>query len=88
MGRLSPYEGALSEAGQAELQAQRGLIAHLKRHGPPPDRSPPPEFLARIAEAMNRRGDKPVPPDRRRKVGRNETCPCGSGKKYKKCCGA
>jgi preprotein translocase subunit SecA len=22
------------------------------------------------------------------KVGRNETCPCGSGKKYKKCCGA
>jgi len=22
------------------------------------------------------------------KVGRNQTCPCGSGKKYKKCCGA
>lgn len=22
------------------------------------------------------------------KVGRNETCPCGSGKKFKKCCGA
>ena len=21
------------------------------------------------------------------KVGRNERCPCGSGKKYKKCCG-
>lgn len=21
------------------------------------------------------------------KIGRNETCPCGSGKKYKKCCG-
>ena len=21
------------------------------------------------------------------KVGRNDTCPCGSGKKYKKCCG-
>ncbi len=21
------------------------------------------------------------------KVGRNEPCPCGSGKKYKKCCG-
>ena len=20
------------------------------------------------------------------KIGRNETCPCGSGKKYKKCC--
>lgn len=23
-----------------------------------------------------------------RKVGRNDPCPCGSGKKYKKCCGA
>ncbi len=23
----------------------------------------------------------------RRKVGRNEPCPCGSGKKHKKCCG-
>ena len=22
-----------------------------------------------------------------RKIGRNETCPCGSGKKYKHCCG-
>jgi SWIM/SEC-C metal-binding protein len=22
-----------------------------------------------------------------KKVGRNEACPCGSGKKYKKCCG-
>ena len=21
------------------------------------------------------------------KVGRNDSCPCGSGKKYKKCCG-
>jgi uncharacterized protein len=25
---------------------------------------------------------------RRPKVGRNEPCPCGSGKKFKKCCGA
>jgi SEC-C motif-containing protein len=22
------------------------------------------------------------------KAGRNDPCPCGSGKKYKKCCGA
>ena len=22
-----------------------------------------------------------------KKIGRNELCPCGSGKKYKKCCG-
>lgn len=30
-----------------------------------------------------------VPPEPRRvdKIGRNDPCPCGSGKKYKKCCG-
>ena len=28
------------------------------------------------------------PPVRKeKKIGRNEPCPCGSGKKYKKCCG-
>lgn len=26
-------------------------------------------------------------PSKKTKVGRNEPCPCGSGKKYKKCCG-
>jgi preprotein translocase subunit SecA len=33
--------------------------------------------------------EKQAPPVKRetRKVGRNEPCPCGSGKKYKKCCG-
>ncbi|HCS11656.1 MAG TPA: hypothetical protein DIV40_09390 [Clostridiales bacterium] len=25
---------------------------------------------------------------KKEKIGRNEPCPCGSGKKYKKCCGA
>lgn len=25
---------------------------------------------------------------RTHKVGRNDPCPCGSGKKHKKCCGA
>jgi len=27
-------------------------------------------------------------PAMKAKVGRNDPCPCGSGKKYKKCCGA
>jgi uncharacterized protein len=27
-------------------------------------------------------------PERPAKIGRNEPCPCGSGKKYKRCCGA
>jgi preprotein translocase subunit SecA len=34
-------------------------------------------------------GEEPAAPKRRegKKVGRNDPCPCGSGKKYKKCCG-
>jgi SEC-C motif-containing protein len=36
-------------------------------------------------------GDLPKPRTQRHetpKVGRNDPCPCGSGRKYKKCCGA
>lgn len=29
-----------------------------------------------------------IEPRRVEKIGRNDPCPCGSGKKYKKCCGA
>lgn len=29
---------------------------------------------------------KQMPIRNEKKVGRNEPCPCGSGKKYKKCC--
>lgn len=38
--------------------------------------------LARIRQAAKR----PEPLPRQSKVGRNEPCPCGSGKKYKRCC--
>ena len=30
---------------------------------------------------------KPVVKAKSEKIGRNDPCPCGSGKKYKKCCG-
>jgi tetratricopeptide (TPR) repeat protein len=29
---------------------------------------------------------RPAAPAKRLKIGRNDPCPCGSGKKYKKCC--
>jgi preprotein translocase subunit SecA len=41
---------------------------------------------ARMAGATN--GNRPQQVVRgAAKVGRNDPCPCGSGKKYKKCCG-
>jgi preprotein translocase subunit SecA len=45
----------------------------------------------KVVEPVNAsHGDQPKKPVSRSsdKVGRNEPCPCGSGKKYKKCCGA
>ena len=35
----------------------------------------------------SRKVKEPLPPRALRKVGRNDPCPCGSGKKYKNCCG-
>jgi len=42
------------------------------------------------AKAAAHGSEGPKEPFRRagRRIGRNEPCPCGSGKKYKKCCGA
>jgi len=43
----------------------------------------------RLASAQTNRGEEVERKPRRvgEKVGRNDPCPCGSGKKYKKCCG-
>ena len=44
----------------------------------------------KVAEPVNEsHGDEPKKPaTNNNRVGRNDLCPCGSGKKYKKCCGA
>ncbi len=39
------------------------------------------------APAAKKAVSKPMPLRKEIKVGRNDPCPCGSGKKYKKCCG-
>jgi preprotein translocase subunit SecA len=41
-----------------------------------------------IQRASRERSQKQQPLRVEQKVGRNDPCPCGSGKKYKKCCGA
>jgi len=42
-----------------------------------------PEDITYLARLLN----TPKPKIAEKKVGRNEPCPCGSGKKYKNCCG-
>ena len=61
-------------------------------------KEPPPqvlqkEFLEPVAKNIAYSGgDRALMPQRaagdQKSVGRNDPCPCGSGKKYKKCCGA
>lgn len=83
--RLAPYEAGLSPAGKGELQAQRRLIASLRRSGPPPQRKvviPPP-----VKELIAARNGQAAPPQSWTKIGRNERCPCQSGRKYKYCHG-
>jgi len=63
--------GELSAAEKRKSQRLRAQIPSLSA----PDRPPQPTAEARPA------------PVRVTKIGRNEPCPCGSGKKYKKCCG-
>ncbi len=49
-----------------------------------------PSYVAECDVEESQLGEYMLPPFRRTepKVGRNESCPCGSGKKFKKCCGA
>ncbi len=44
------------------------------------------EMVSEAAQAMEKQ-PKPKPVRSGPKVGRNDPCPCNSGKKYKKCCG-
>ena len=46
------------------------------------------ESQLRFVGAGDAAADRPQPVRAAKKVGRNEPCPCGSGKKYKKCHGA
>ena len=45
------------------------------------------EQVAKPVETPSEDGAKPKVLKRNAKVGRNDPCPCGSGKKYKNCCG-
>ncbi|MBQ1389970.1 MAG: preprotein translocase subunit SecA [Clostridia bacterium] len=45
------------------------------------------EQLAKPTWVSSNSSEAPQPKKVTKKVGRNDPCPCGSGKKYKKCCG-
>jgi hypothetical protein len=68
------------------------LIRFIARHIPPPYRRHGP---GQDAQAIDHRAghfgksypEELIIPERMPKIGRNVACSCGSGKKYKRCCG-
>ncbi|MBI5083521.1 MAG: SEC-C domain-containing protein [Acidobacteria bacterium] len=75
---IADKAGGLSESEEDSLAV--ALDRRLERAGYEPVYFPPED---------HQHGEAAAPaPVRSEKVGRNEPCPCGSGKKYKKCCGA
>ena len=72
------FELFLDMLGQAKLDTVRKLYAIQPAKGELTFNEPV-MFLNRGDELLSRQKDK--------KIGRNDPCPCGSGKKYKRCCG-
>jgi len=76
----------LQDAQRPRLFMIRGGLEAPRTPPPPPVSSSPHPDMADMAM----RAEAPAPVTVRRegkKVGRNDPCPCGSGLKYKKCCG-
>jgi len=74
------------EIAEYLFKIQAGKIEETDRK---PDRHRP-RYIEHRGSGLTGSDDaKPAPVRREgRKIGRNEPCPCGSGKKYKRCCGA
>ncbi len=63
-------------------------IYHLQVQQPAPQPRPRPRFFGGDGRGDGTNGASRQPVRAGAKVGRNEPCPCGSGRKYKKCHGA
>ena len=74
---LQAFENLLRSLPQSLIQADVPGLSRPQQAAPPPARDAEPE-APKIELPIKRE----LP-----KVGRNEPCPCGSGKKFKNCCG-
>ncbi len=60
------------------------MVSYIFRLQLPPRQTAAERAQAAAAKNPQRGANEPV----QKHIGRNDPCPCGSGKKYKKCCGA
>ena len=66
----------------------RQLLAQRPKEAPVERRAVATNLTAGFEGSPQKKEIRSQTPVRSQKVGRNDPCPCGSGKKYKKCCGA
>ena len=84
------FESFLRNLPQRTVHAEAGAFGGAAGSAPgaaakadPRDGQRASDMVAAATEAVARAKPVRVVP----KVGRNDPCPCGSGKKYKQCCG-
>ena len=76
---------------QVSITGQEFAEGAEQRHVPALPLDLEEKFLEPVAHNISYSGGETILQTKQRdgsKVGRNDACPCGSGKKYKKCCGA
>jgi len=78
--QIEEMERAAEEKNHADLD--RAVARHVG------DSLPPPADPAEALEQARQAAAAQVPKKEEPKVGRNDLCPCGSGKKFKQCHGA
>jgi preprotein translocase subunit SecA len=81
--QIQRQEDMAAIEAQDEARHHADLEHAVARH-PGDDAPPAPDALEQAREAAA----QPVRPPPAPKIGRNDPCPCGSGKKFKKCHGA
>ena len=83
---VSELKGWASFNRTQPVQKPAGTIAQVARPWPAKKQQPAPHLLGSRPPMPARNRQAPVVRDNP-KVGRNDPCPCGSGRKFKKCCG-
>jgi hypothetical protein len=71
------------EEERSAAKKRKEELARAARPSPPPAPPAPAPYVA--PDGYSQTEDSALV--RQEKIGRNDPCPCGSGKKYKKCCG-
>jgi preprotein translocase subunit SecA len=88
----------VQRSSKEEIQSQKDLVYKSPTRVSPYEQSPAPQHLTTSKEetkksakatvswrTVNSKEESPAPIAKKHKLGRNDPCWCGSGKKYKKC---